>query len=154
VVKLAFFQPLSIEWIKENIKEPVPMNDKSRVHELLDVLSHEDHTVPEIDGALNALGMMSVRYGAFFIIMCGAIPLIKKYLLSDIKPLSFQAARTLKYIAKTGGCEELIQENIHEDLRSIIIDINKDFDIRDMCANAYGWILANPPAEINSEIVM
>src|SRR5512137_2361633 len=144
----------SMEWIRDNIPEPTPMNDKSRLHEMMDVLSHEDHCDAEKDGALKALGFMSIRYGAFFVIMCGIIPIMKQYLIGENKMLAMQAARSLKYIAQSGGCEELIQENIHEDLRLIITDINKKQELRDLCAAAYGWIMSNPPTEINPDMII
>lgn len=144
---------MSMEWIKEHIPEPIPMSDKTRLHEILDILSHENHTIPEKEGALNALGKMSIRYGAYFIIMCGSIPLIKQYLTCDNKILSLQAARSIKYIAQSGGIEELVVEGVHKELKYIIIDIHKDFDLRDSCATAYGWILAEPPSEIKNDII-
>jgi hypothetical protein len=144
----------SMDWIRDNIADPTPMNDKSRLHEMMDVLSHDGHSDAEKGGALKALGFMSIRYGAFFVIMCGIIPVIKQYLVGDNKPLAIQAARSLKYIAQSGGCEELIQENIHEDLRLIITDISKNQDLRDICATAYGWMVSNPPTEINPDMII
>ena len=144
----------TMEWIKENIHDPIPQNDKSRLSEWMDVLTHEDdHSLPEKEAALKALGLMSLRYGAFFVITCGIVPLIKHYLLSDNRQLSLQAARSVKYIAQSGGCDELIQDGIDEDLKSIVRNIHKDFDIRDMCSQALGWIVAYPPAEIKSDII-
>ena len=150
---MAFQQHMTMEWIKEHIKDPVPLTDKKRVHELLDTLTHDGHSIPEKCGAINAIGLMSIRYGAFFFIFCGVIPVIKQYILSDIKPLSLSSIMILKYIAQSGGCEELIADKVDEELKSIIIDIKKDYDLRNAAATSYGWIMADPPGEINSDIV-
>jgi len=150
---MAFQQYMTMEWIKENIREPIPLSDKKRVHELLDVLTHDGHTIPEKCGAINAIGLMSIRYGAFFIIMCGVIPVIRQYILSESKPLSLSSIIILKYIAQSGGCEELIENKIDEGLKSIIIDIDKDYDLRNAAASSYGWILADPPAEVKSDVI-
>lgn len=150
---MAFQQYMTMEWIKENIKEPIPLSDKKRVHELLDVLTHDGHTEPEKCGAINAIGFMSMRYGAFFIVMCGVIPVIKKYLISESKPLALSSIMIIKYIAQSGGCEELIDDEIDEILKSIIINIEKDYDLRNAAATSYGWIISNPPGEIKSYVI-
>jgi len=150
---MAFQQYMTMEWIKENIKDPIPLSDKRRVHELMDILTHDGHSDPEKCGAINAIGFMSIRYGSYFIVMCGVIPVIKKYLLSESKSLALSSIMIIKYIAQSGGCEELIQNEIDKILKSIIINIESDYDLRNAAATSYGWIIADPPGEIKSYVI-
>jgi|WetSurMetagenome_2_1015567.scaffolds.fasta_scaffold13354_3 hypothetical protein len=150
---MAFQQYMTIEWIKEHIKDPIPLSDKRRVHELLDILTHDDHTDPEKCGALNGLGFMSIRYGAFFVIMCGVLPVFKKYLSSTSKPILLATISNIKYIAQAGGCQELIDEEIDEILRLLIINTEIDFFIRNAAATSYGWTISNPPGEVKSYVI-
>ena len=132
------------EWIKINIKDPIPMNDKSRMHELLEVLSSGDSSIPFKDFALKGLGMMSTEYGAEFIILCGALPLIKQQLLSSNPILISQSIRTLTLISNSGGEEDIINEKVHIMVRSIISNKEIPKHIKDQGLKLYFKTLDAP----------
>lgn len=133
-----------IEWIKVNIKDPVPMDDKSRMHELLDVLSSDDASVSFKDFALKGLGMMAVKYSADFIILCGALPLIKSQLLTNNPILISQCIRTLTLIADNGGERDVMNEKVHIMVRSIASDKETPQHIKDQGLKLYFRILDTP----------
>jgi hypothetical protein len=133
-----------IEWIKVNIKDPIDMDDKSRMHELLDVLSSDETSVAFKDFALKGLGMMAVKYSAEFIIICGALPSIKSQLLSNNPILISQCIRTLTLIANNGGEKDIMDEKVHMMVRSIVSDKNTPKHIKDQGLKLYFRILDTP----------
>jgi hypothetical protein len=132
------------EWIQNNVKDPVLMDDKSRLHELLDVLSSDDTSIPFKDFALKGLGMMAIKYSADPIILCGAIPLIKNQLNSQNPILIAQSIRTLLFIANNGGDEEIMREKVHMIVRNIASEKNTPQHIKNMGLTLYFRILDIP----------
>jgi hypothetical protein len=106
------------QWIKDNIADPVPMDDKSKLHECLDALSSDDASISYKDFALKSLGVMSCKYGANIIVMCGALPMILKQLSEPI--LLPQAIRTLNFISKHGGDKLIRDDKVHIHIRNIV----------------------------------
>jgi len=133
-----------MEWIKVNIKDPIPMDDKSRMHELLDVLSSDEISISFKDFALKGLGMMAVKYSADFIILCGALPLIKNQLLSNNPILISQSIRTLTFIANNGGEKDIMHEKVHMIVREISSNKNTPKHIKDQGTKLYFRILDTP----------
>ena len=56
--------------------------------------------------------MMSVKYSASPIILCGGLPLIKEQLLSSNPILISQSIRTLKFISNHGGEKDIKEEGL------------------------------------------
>jgi len=108
------------EWIKINIKDPIPMDDKSRLYEYLDVLSNTDSPIPYKEFALKGLEMIASNYSAHSIILCGALPLIRDQLNSPHPMLIAQSIRTLTSLANNGCEKEIIQEKLHTLVRNIV----------------------------------
>jgi hypothetical protein len=131
------------KWIAANVKNPIPMDDKSRLHEYFDILS-SDSSIMYKDFALKGLGMLSIKYSAEPIILCGIIPVIKYQLTSPYPPIVAQAIRTLTYMANHGGQKELLNEKIHIQVRNIVANKNTPKYIKDMGLKFYFKILDAP----------
>lgn len=112
---MVMLTPMEIqEWIKVNIKDPLPMDNKSRLYEYLDVLSDDDTPIAYKDFALKGLGILSIKYSASPIILCGGLQLIKQQILSTNTILISQSVRTLSMIAKYGGEEDIKEEGLND----------------------------------------
>lgn len=120
------------EWIKINIKDPLPMDDKSRLYELLNVLSDDNSCTAYKDFAIKGLGMMATKYGTDSIILCGALSLIKDQLSSSNPILIAQSIRTLTCIANNGGDQDIIQEKLHILVRNIISEKSTPNYVKEM----------------------
>lgn len=140
-----------IEWIELNVKDPIPLNDKSRLPEMIDILSNPTSSIVEIDTSLKSIGMMSMRYGSSFIFMCDLMPLIHKHLLSNNIIIVSQCIRTLKYISQYGGCDNLKDEVPF--LQQIYMNPKMDFFIRDEAMKTYGFVVGNITKTPNPTII-
>jgi hypothetical protein len=132
------------KWLNANVKDPSPMDDKSRLHEFLDVISSPDTDIMYKDFALKGLGMMAIRYSASPIILCGAIPVIKKQLSSPHPQLIAQSIRTLIFMANHGGQSDLLDEKIHITVRNIVSNKDTSPYIKKMGMKFYFKILDTP----------
>lgn len=133
-------------WLAANVRDPLPMDDKSRLHEFLDILSSHDTEIPYKDFALKGMGMMAVKYTASPIILCGAIPVIKQQLLSPHPNLIAQSIRTLMLMERNGGQKELLEEKIHITVRNIISNKNTPSYVKEMGMKFY-FIMLDAPLE-------
>jgi hypothetical protein len=132
------------EWIKTHIPDPVLMDDKSRLYEYLDILSSDESPIIYKEFALKGLGMIAMKYNSDPIILCGALPLIKEQLLSSHPTLISQSIRTLTFIADNNGKDDIIQEEIHILIRSIISEREIPQNIKNMGLKFYFKILDTP----------
>lgn len=132
------------EWVKTHIPDPVPMDDKSRLYEYLDVLSSNESPIIYKEFALKGLGMIAMKYNSDPIILCGALPLIKEQLLSSHPTLISQSIRTLTFIADNNGKNDIFQEKIHVLVRSIISEKKIPQNIKDMGLKFYFKMLDTP----------
>jgi len=132
------------KWLTANVKDPVSMDDKSRLHEFLDILSSPDTEIPYKDFALKGLGMMAIKYTASPIILCGAIPVIKKQLSSPHTNLVAQSIRTLIFLDTHGGKKELFDERLHIVVRDIVSNKNTPSYIKEMGMKFYFSMLDGP----------
>jgi hypothetical protein len=132
------------KWLEANIKDPIPMDDKSRLHEFLDVISSPDTEIPYKEFALKGLSMMAIKYSAHPIITCGALPLISHQLLSPHPPIIAQCIRTLTFIANHGGKKDIRQEKLHMVIRNLVSEKRTPQYIKDMGLKFYFEILDTP----------
>ena len=87
---------------------------------------------------------MAVKYSADFIILCGALPLIKNQLLSNNPILISQSIRTLTFIANNGGEKDIMHEKVHMIVREISSNKNTPKHIKDQGTKLYFRILDTP----------
>lgn len=131
------------KWLTVNVKDPLPMDDKSRLHEYLDILSSESQVVHK-DFALKGIGVLAIKYSASPIILCGAIPIIKEQLQSDHPTLIAQSIRTLTFISKHGGHKDILEERLHILIRNVISKKELPQYVKDIGLKFYFAILDMP----------
>jgi hypothetical protein len=132
------------KWLSANVKDPIPMDDKSRLHEYFDILSSQDSPIMYKDFALKGLGMLSIKYSSEPIILCGIIPLIKIQLTSPYPPLVAQSIRTLTFLSDHGGQKELLNEKIHITVRNLVSDKSTPKYIKEIGLKFYFKMLDGP----------
>jgi hypothetical protein len=129
-------------YVKKYKNEQItPMDDKSRLHEYLELLHNPDSPMISKTWALEGIGLIASKYGADFVITCGSLPAIKKALNSTDRRLVHSAALSIIKIARHGGYHEIVEENIHKDLERIALNSSFDFLLKNLCVTALGWIL-------------
>lgn len=146
---MAEYDPVArfYKWLEANVRDPLPMDDKSRIHEYFEVLSTPDSPTMYKDFALKGFGMMAMKYSASPIILCGALPVIKEQLFSPCQIIVSQAIRTLTFIANHGGQQDICNEKIHLTVRQIISNKNMPQYVKDAGLKFYFKILDEIPLD-------
>jgi len=132
-----------VQKMADMIPDPLPGDDKTNINNYLyDLeLSDDEAGVGIIKTyAVENLGKMALRYDAELLMICGALPHIKKALYNSNDHVVAATARACSYIAQSGGAQALLDEGFSLILMSVATDSQKNFYVRDACARAFGWL--------------
>jgi HEAT repeat protein len=116
------------------------MDDKSQVSLYLNNLSSTNPMIKSV--AAEYTGRIAEKYGAEFVILCGALNQLKNCLLDDNPSVVYRAAIAIGDIARSGGSDKLLEEDITDILMGIIKSPNHKLLEKNAAAQAIGWIYA------------
>jgi len=137
----------AIEWIKKNVRDPLPIDDKSRLHEYLDILSNDSSNTVYKEFALKGLSMIAIKYNASPIILCGALPLIRDQLLSPHPTVIAQSIRTLSILSDKGGLNDICKDKTDIFVRNLISKKDIPKYVKDMGLKFYFKMLKETPLD-------
>lgn len=140
-----------IQKMADTIRDPTPGNDKSNINNYifdLEMSDDEPGVVVMKTYAVDCLGQMALRYDANLLILCGAIPHIKRALHNPNDQVVAATARACSCIAQAGGTQVLLDEGFTLILMSIATDLKRKFYVRDACARAFGWLYVTREIEM------
>jgi|MudIll2142460700_1097286.scaffolds.fasta_scaffold782436_2 hypothetical protein len=132
------------EEIKEkfkNIGTGPGLDDKMRIGENIENLSSDNPYIRSV--AAEYTGRIAVKYGSELVLLCGALPLLMDCLKSEYPGLIYRAAIAISDIAKGGGTDAILDENIADMLMEMMKSSQYSVHEKDAIAQALGWIYAS-----------
>lgn len=116
------------------------MDDKAQIQTYLNNLSSTNPMIRSV--AAEYTGRIAERYGADFVILCGALTQLKNCLLDDNPSVVYRATIAIGDIARNGGADKLLEEDITDILMGIIKSPHHKLLEKNGAAQAIGWIYA------------
>lgn len=92
-----------------NIKDPIPVDDKSRIHEYIDIIENTSSSIVSKYCAIKFLGLICQRYGYNILEIFDAVSCITDNINSDITQIKFESLRSCYILMKHGGYDEIKQ---------------------------------------------
>lgn len=120
-----------------NLKD---LDDKARISEHIHNMSSDSSMIRET--AVEYTGMIAAKYGGEFVILCGALPDLKKCLTDVNHRVATKAALAVAKIAHSGSAQELLNNGFGELLLEIVRSDMHTRTERDACARALGYLYA------------
>lgn len=123
-----------------------PLNDRGRLVEHIENISNKNSVISSV--AATYTGYIAEEHGAELVIICGALPELRKALLSGNVNLVRCAATAVGQIAYSGGANELAEAGFPEILFHIIKSPHHRRMEKNAAAKAIGYIISHVSQKI------